>query len=165
LWRYYLAFLEDRGQLIRPLGQWIDITHQHWHYHVDAATEVLYHIDGDTVRRTSPCSSNRKRLRSGRYYDLQTLRESSPPTTPTIPVTLLSYGSPNELIYKVQPSPSPLAKPPMATLVQSDIAAYITEVMGELLVDSSIIKEAITRGSLTVSCSGMVDNTGKGIYS
>jgi hypothetical protein len=47
IWRHHLAYLEDKGQLITPLGRWTAKSHQQWHSYYNSEMKILYVKDAD----------------------------------------------------------------------------------------------------------------------
>lgn len=82
LWAYHLAFLETRGRLTVPLGDWISPSHLIWHYHAEPDSGIVTYRAHDVSRSYHPVLQPRQQsLDSGKIYDFN--RPCPPP--------LLSY--------------------------------------------------------------------------
>jgi hypothetical protein len=91
LWQQALQHLEERGNLIKPLGKWTTPPHQIWHWFMDPISLVLYKEENNKWFRckplTRPCNKQTC-SQSKPLYQLSTISPSIKPSLDIFPATI-----------------------------------------------------------------------------
>jgi len=90
VWRMYLQHITSGVYLIKPLGEWIEESHQRWEWFYLASTDQLVHACQNSTKlysrlpHTSSYPNRRNRIKYGNPIDL----EDPPSTEPLLPATV-----------------------------------------------------------------------------
>jgi hypothetical protein len=148
LWAYYLAFLETKGKLVTPRGNWVAPTHLQWHFYLDPTTmTVFFQHDGDP-RAYRQVSSGRN-LQSGLWYDLRNSFSQLAPTSATVPCTIKAQQK-GSTPFQIEPSSSSIAShTPRESIPDKELKRKHCGIL-----QSPAISLATLRKTPTITCGG-----------
>jgi hypothetical protein len=160
LWRHTLAYLEDKGQLVSPLGSWLAYSHQKWHtYYNPVKKTVLLHTDAGAEEAPPVVRTTRYTTREAMrpLYDMSQLRETPLPVETTLLPATIQSDKHNASYVSVDCSPNTIPlpitiDPPTGSTLQKHIRRLVGK--GEHL---AAIREAIAKNSLTITTDGSYD--------
>jgi hypothetical protein len=160
LWRQTLAYLEDKGQLVSPLGSWRTSSHQQWHtYYNPVNNTVLLHTDAGTKEALPVARTTRYTTRASmqQICDMSQLRDTQFPVVPVpLPATIQSDKNNAYYVYvDYSPNAIPLpitVNPPTESTLQKHIRRLVGR--GEQL---AAIRAAVATDSLIITTDGSYD--------
>jgi hypothetical protein len=179
IWRNHLSYLEDKRQLITPLGAWTGATHQCWNTHYNPEDQSLYLWENSTTNIFHPVARSRgpyTRLSTKPIYDLSNPQLQTEPAFPLVPATIQSDSFSQPCVHidyspNLPPttSPNPLKYQPkfmrqISKLVNHQQFLLIRDTIksGNLVVTTDGSYHPITTKS---SCSWVFSSGSKEIYS
>jgi len=180
IWRNHLAYLEDKGRLITPLGAWTGATHQRWNTHFNLEDQSLFLRENNTTNIYHPVARSRgphTRSSTKPLYDLSHPQlQTAPAVGPLVPATIQldSFSRPYVYIdYSPNLPPTTSTNPPkyqpkfmrqICKLVSHQQLLLISDTIkcGKLVVTTDGSYNPITT---KVSCSWVFNSGPKTIYS
>ena len=116
VWKRYLQYLEDKGRIIQPLGDWLSPTHQRWQYYIDVESGGVYDTFSEEPVCFKPVCRGRS-LRSGQWYDTTHSQLCDAFPQDLLPVSIVSRPSTDGSLFQVLLSPTLI--PPLQSVAPS----------------------------------------------
>ncbi len=123
VWRRHLAYFENKGKLIRPLGDWVCSSHQRWQYTVDTATGNVFNSFTSPPMMFKPIVHGRP-LRSGNCYNKRGGRPCNEVPNGLNPVTMINNPTTDGNLFRILLSPNAPPIPNNPLLAPKDRRFY-----------------------------------------
>jgi len=135
LWHQALGHFENNNQLLIPLRQWTDITHQRWRWYAELGTNTVFQevVPRDWRKfRLSQQQSLRQHTRQATHpqYDIRSSTQITRTPQPIVPVTLMETAVRH--MYTFSPGPPLCTHKDTTTIYSFESKLYIKSV-GQML--------------------------------